>query len=34
MGTRKKICMPKLAEQEEVVVISLGCHGAWEDFDF
>lgn len=30
----RKICVPRLVEQEEVVFISLGCHGVWKDFDF
>lgn len=30
----RKICVPRLAEQEKVVFISLGCRGVWKDFDF
>lgn len=30
----RKIRVPRLAEQEEVVFISLGCRGAWKDFGF
>lgn len=32
--TRLERWKHRLAEQEEVVFISLGCHGVWKDFDF
>lgn len=31
---RKETRLERLADQEEVVFISLGCHGVWKDFDF
>lgn len=28
----RNVCVPRLAEQEEGVFISLGCHGPWKNF--